>query len=170
MSPTLRRAAYAPDSAGSGGSDASDPKPRLHYWHAWVDENGSSRQTRCSLESFELKGVNPSVQPQWNLKQDKAPTVVTFSVLPVGWFGDWHENPGPQWITVVSGRRFVETMDGTRVEMGPGDIEFGEDQNYRADSDGHKGHISGTIGDQPCVLLVVAVDVEPTVAKPCRFA
>ena len=165
----LRRAACSPDSAGSGGSGASGPRPSLVYWHAWVDDAGISRQTRCTLENFELKGINPSVQPQWNLKQDKVPAVVTFSLLPVGWFGDWHENPGPQWITVLSGRWYVETMDGTRVEMGPGEIEFGEDQNCRADSDGRKGHISGTLGDEPCVLLVVSIDVEPTRASPCRF-
>jgi hypothetical protein len=59
-------------------------------------------------------------------------------------------------------------MDGTRVEMGPGEISFGEDQNTRA-VDGRQGHLSGTVGDAPAVLMVVQFDSPPTVATPCRF-
>ena len=47
------------------------------------------------------------------------------------------------------GRWFVETTDGTRVEMGPGEISFGGDQNARPDSAGRQGHRSGTVGDAP---------------------
>jgi hypothetical protein len=36
-------------------------------------------------------------------------------------------------------------MDGVRVEMGPGEISFGEDQNTRQ-VDGKRGHLSGTVG------------------------
>jgi len=49
---------------------------------------------------------------------------VFVTVLPVGWIGDWHENPRPQWIIPLSGRWFVESMDGVRVEMGPGEIRL----------------------------------------------
>ena len=41
---------------------------------------------------------------------------VFVTVLPVGWIGDWHENPRPQWIIPLSGRWFVELMDGVRVK------------------------------------------------------
>ena len=37
-------------------------------------------------------------------------------------------------------------MDGHRVEMGPGELMMGEDQNTKA-RDGKKGHLSGTVGD-----------------------
>jgi hypothetical protein len=87
----------------------------------------------------------------------------------VGWIGEWHENPKPQWIIPLSGRWFVETMDGQRVEMGPGDISFGEDQGTVTDSDGRKGHRSGTLGSEPAVLMLVQLDENPTVASPCRF-
>ncbi|MGI9024128.1 MAG: hypothetical protein ACR2GP_00810 [Burkholderiaceae bacterium] len=49
----------------------------------------------------------------------------------VGWVGEWHENPKPQWIVPMSGRWFVESMDGRRAEMGMGDISFGEDQRTK---------------------------------------
>ena len=62
-----------------------------------------------------------------------------FTVQPVGWVGDWHENPAPQWIVVLSGRWFIESMDGTRIEQGPGEFSFGEDQGC-TETAGKKGH------------------------------
>lgn len=52
------------------------------------------------------------------------------------WNGAWHPDPKPQWIIPLKGRWWVRAMDGTRVEMGPGDILFGEDQNVRPMEDG----------------------------------
>jgi hypothetical protein len=59
-------------------------------------------------------------------------------------------------------------MDGTRVEMGPGELSFGEDQST-VERDGRRGHLSGTIGDAPAVLMVVQLNDPPTIATPCRF-
>jgi hypothetical protein len=139
--------------------------PRIPYWHVYVDAHGTSRQQRFDISDFELKGVGPDVTPQWNAKMDPSGAGVTFTVLPVGWIGEWHENPKPQWITVLSGRWFVETMDGTRVEMGPGEVMMGEDQG----TTGRKGHRSGTVGDAPCTMMVTGLDVTPTVNQPGRF-
>lgn len=90
------------------------------------------------------------------------------TVLPVGWVGDWHENPRPQWIIPLSGRWFVEAVDGHRIEMGPGELSFGEDQHTRA-VDGKRGHRSGTVGDRPAVLMIVRLDAPAAIASPCRF-
>ncbi|WP_242072200.1 hypothetical protein [Nostoc sp. FACHB-110] len=102
------------------------------------------------------------------MKQSDA--TITFTVLPVEWVGDWHENPKPQWIIPLSGRWFVETMDGQRVEMGPGDISFGEDQNTKIDAQGHKGHLSGTVGNIPAVLVMVQLAENPTREQACRLS
>jgi hypothetical protein len=147
--------------------DASE-KPRIAYWHVFVDEHGTSRQTRCHVEGFAMKSM-PGAAPQWQRDLAQASATVNVSVLPVGWVGDWHENPGPQWIIPLSGRWFVETMDGERVEMGPGDISFGEDQGCVPDAKGRKGHLSGTVGGEPAVLMLVQLHVPPTVSQPCRF-
>ncbi|MEO7129714.1 MAG: cupin domain-containing protein, partial [Rhodoferax sp.] len=96
------------------------------------------------------------------------PATVVFTVLPVGWIGEWHENPAPQWILPISGRWWVEAMDGKRVEMGAGDLSFGEDQQCVKDDHGRKGHRSGTLGDVPAVLMVVQLHVPP-VRKPCHL-
>jgi hypothetical protein len=142
-------------------------KPKIGYWHIWTDDDGISHQTRCEMDNFELKGVG-NAAPQWNDKQESSEATVVFTVQPVGWVGEWHENPKPQWIVPLSGRWFVESMDGTRAEMGPGDLSLGEDQNCIEDEQGRKGHRSGTIGDEPAVLMTVQLHVSP-VRKACHL-
>ena len=147
----------------------SNAKPEVPYWHLWTDENGVSHQKKCLMSQFDFESIGKGVAPQWQGPKIKAAMAITISVQPVGWIGDWHENPKPQWIIPLSGRWFVESMDGTRVEMGPGEISFGEDQN-NATIDGKTGHLSGTVGDEPAVLMAVQfTEAAPTVNQPCRF-
>ncbi|MBA3920518.1 MAG: cupin domain-containing protein [Nostocaceae cyanobacterium] len=144
-------------------------KPTIDYWHVWTDQNGISHQSRCQIQDFSQKGIGPDISPQWLSQLKQSGATITFSMLPVGWIGDWHENPKPQWIIPLSGRWFVETMDGQRVEMGPGEISFGEDQGTKANAQGHKGHLSGTAGSVPCVQIIVQFQETPTMEQPCRF-
>jgi hypothetical protein len=145
-----------------------DETPRIPYWHLWTDAEGISHQTRCTLTEFDLKSMQAPAAPQWQGQRTRGEMTVMVTVQPVGWVGIWHENPRPQWIIPLSGRWFVESMDGERVEMGPGEISFGEDQNTRG-LDGRKGHRSGTVGNEPAVLMVVQFATPATVASPCRF-
>ena len=148
---------------------ASQP-PKIPYWHLWTGDDGMTHQTRCELTNFEMGSVGGKAQPQWNDSPFTGKTNIVFCVLPVGWNGDWHENPKPQWISVLSGRWFVESTDGTRVEMGAGDLAFGGDQNAKPDKEGRVGHRSGTIGDEPCSLMTVRLDEPEWVgAKPGAF-
>jgi len=141
--------------------------PQIFYWHLWTDEHGVSHQTRCALEKFDFKGVGDAA-PQWNNSQPRGEATVVFTVQPVGWVGEWHENPAPQWIVPLSGAWWVEAMDGTRIEFGPGEISLGEDQNCKADAQGRKGHRSGTIGHAPAVLMTVQLHVKP-IGAPGHF-
>ena len=143
-------------------------KPNVLYWHLWTDNDGVSRQTRCTLTEFELKSMQPPAQPQWQGKKITGAMTTMVTVQPVRWIGTWHENPKPQWIVPLSGRWFVESMDGIRVEMGPGELSFGGDQNCR-DLDGKHGHRSGTVGDVPAVLMVIQFDDAPAPSTPCEF-
>ncbi|MFB2894860.1 cupin domain-containing protein [Aerosakkonemataceae cyanobacterium BLCC-F50] len=142
-------------------SDRQSP-PIIDYWYVWTDRNGVSHQSRRQIQDFKLNSIAPPASPQWlgQLKQEGA--TISFTVLPVGWTGTWHENPKPQWIIPLSGRWFVETMDGQRVEMGCGEISFGADQNTKADAQGRKGHLSGTVGNEPAVLLLVQFAETPS--------
>jgi hypothetical protein len=145
-----------------------EAKPAIPYWHLWTGPDGVSRQTRCAMTEFAKASMQPPAPPQWQGVKVHDGATVFVTVQPVGWTGDWHENPKPQWIIPLSGRWFVESMDGQRVEMGPGEISFGEDQNT-CETGGRKGHRSGTLGDAPAVLMIVQFDAAPTVASPCRF-
>src|ERR1700723_1089368 len=140
--------------------------PKIHYWHLWTDENGVSHQKKCSLENFDFKGVG-NADPQWNNKQPRGESTVVFTVQPVGWVGEWHENPAPQWIVVLSGRWWIEAMDGVRIEQRPGEFSFGEDQGCTL-TRGRKGHRSGTIGGAPAVLMTVQLHIPPA-RERCRF-
>ena len=145
--------------------ETTGARPSIPYWHLCVDEKGVSHQHPCHLTDYTLSGVGPA-DPQWNDKQGTVSSTVVFTVQPVGWVGDWHENPAPQWIVVLSGRWFIESMDGTRVEQGSGEFSFGEDQGCH-ESDGRKGHRSGTIGSEPAVLMTVQLH-RPPQRQPCH--
>jgi hypothetical protein len=149
---------------------ANPETPKISYWHLWTDSEGGTHQTRCELTNFEWESMGGKAGSQWNDHLLVSKSGLLFSILPVGWIGDWHENPKPQWISVLSGRWFVESTDGTRVEMGPGDAAFGGDQNTKPDAQGRVGHRSGTVGNEPCALMIVQLD--PTTwagAKPGDF-
>lgn len=146
--------------------EKSRHKPTVGYWHLWTDNEGVSHQHHCELTHFELGSVGDAA-PQWNDKQPRGEATVVFTVLPVGWTGEWHENPAPQWIVPLSGRWFVEAMDGTRREFGAGELSLGEDQHCVGDAKGRKGHRSGTLGNVPCVLMCVQLHRE-SVREPCH--
>jgi hypothetical protein len=142
------------------------PRPIIGYWHLWTDAHGVTHQTRCALTQYEMARVGDAAA-QWNDRQARSEATVVFTVQPVGWIGEWHENPAPQWIVVLSGRWWIESMDGTRVEQGPGEFSLGEDQGCVA-ADGRRGHRSGTVGNAPAVLMTVQLHIAPTRA-PCHF-
>jgi hypothetical protein len=141
-------------------------KPTVSYWHVWTDEKGVSHQTRCEISAFKLQSISPGAAPSWINRQSTPGASVLVVYQPVGWVGEWHENPKPQWIIPLSGRWFVETMDGKRVEMGPGEFSFGGDQNTKPDAQGRKGHRSGTVGNQPSINLIVQLDKDPFAGQP----
>ena len=145
----------------------TDP-PSVPYWHLWTDADGVSRQRRCAMTEFAMKSMQPPAAPQWQGEPRHGAMTMLLTVQPVGWIGDWHENPKPQWIVPLAGRWFVESMDGTRTEMAAGEWSFGGDQDCR-EVDGRKGHRSGTLGDVPAVLLVIQLDDAPAPAPPCGF-
>jgi len=142
--------------------------PHVNYWHLWTDVHGISRLTLCAMTDFEFSSIQPPADPQWQGAKTAGAMTVMVTVLPVGWKGIWHENPKPQWIMPLSGRWFVEAMDGSRTEMGPGELSFGGDQNCR-EIDGKCGHRSGTVGDVPAVLMLVQFAEMSAPCSACEF-
>ncbi len=152
----------------SGSTPGSDQMPSVGYWHVWADQDGISHQRRCQMTQFVLESIQPPAQPQWQGKRFQGAMTTLISVLPVGWIGQWHENPKPQWIIPLSGRWFVETMDGTRAEMGVGEISYGADQGCR-EHNARRGHLSGMIGDEPAVLMMVQMQADAVPTGPCAW-
>jgi hypothetical protein len=142
--------------------------PSVGYWHVWTDADGVSHQSRCQVDEFVLQSIQPPAQPQWQSRRVHGAMTTLLTVLPVGWIGQWHENPRPQWIIPLAGRWFVETMDGTRVEMGPGELSFGADQGCR-EREGRRGHLSGTVGAAPAVIMIVQLEDAQAPAGPCTW-
>jgi hypothetical protein len=132
----------------------SAESPGIPFWHVWTDTKGVSHQTRQTLHDFQMQVISAGNAPQWLSAPCKGDITVLFSVLPAGWSGPWHENPAPQWVIPISGAWGVETMDGTQVEMGVGELSFGGDQNTR-EQNGKYGHLSWVVGNQPCQLMIV---------------
>jgi hypothetical protein len=139
--------------------------PIVPFWHLYTDAHGVSQFLRRSFARFELKSISPPASPQWLGPAMRGTTSTLVSVQPVGWIGDWHENPRPQWIVPLSGRWFVESMGGDRVEMGPGEWSFGGDQGC-VRRDGKSGHLSGTVGRDPAVLLLIQFEDQSPIAPP----
>ncbi|MBV1832722.1 cupin domain-containing protein [Komagataeibacter pomaceti] len=152
---------------------ATEQAPRLTYHHMWTDDRGVSHLATCPLTQFVLKSMSPPAGPQWQDRQPDGRATVLMTVQPPHWDGAWHEDPKVQWIVPLRGRWFVQAMDGARVEMGPGDVLLGEDQNTRplptGPMRGRKGHLGGNVGDGAVDLMVVQMDIAPTVGQPCHF-
>lgn len=128
--------------------------PKLPFLHMYTDPHGKSAITQKMLTSFKKESVGGKADPQWMLSFPGKVADVKFAILPEGWMGDWHESPTPQWVIPTKGRWFIETQNGNRIEMGPGDIHFGQDTNT-VEINGNKGHKSGTIGSEPCYMIIV---------------
>lgn len=69
---------------------------------------------------------------------------------PPGRVADWHTAPRRQYVITLSGHGEVELIDGTKIELGPGDIDLAEDLTG-------KGHITRTVGNEDRVTLQIPV-------------
>lgn len=144
-------------------------KPNLWYWHIWTDKHGESHLTHCRITRFDLKSMAAPAQPQFQARQAASNAQVIFTTQPANWKGTWHEDPKVQWVIPMQGTWFIEAMDGKRVNLGPGDVLLGEDQNTKTDAKGHKGHLSGNVGSGPVNLMVVQLAVKPTIDEACHI-
>jgi hypothetical protein len=141
------------------------PNPRVPYWRVWRDAEGISHQHRALVENFEVAHLAEGMQSIWRTPTQQGCTgIVVIKVEPDVDYG-WHENPVPQWIVPLSGRWFVQTMDGHRVEMGPGELSFGGDQGCLR-TDGRLGHRAGALDGEPAYLMLIQLErIPPKVAS-----
>jgi hypothetical protein len=152
-----------PNQQLNDGGDPHQP-PSMAFWQMQPDAQGQSTIGQHHLAEFALRSVSGDAAAIWMREFHGNVKAIWFNILPVRWVGEWHPSPALQWVVPLSGRWFIETQDGKRVEMGPGDIHWGADlANER-----HAGvaHRSGQLGDVPCVQMMVQFhDANSSVAK-----
>ncbi len=139
------------------------PSNGVPVWHVWRDDDGISHITLRHYGQFSQASFIQGIPEIWRTSGRQSPSNVLFLRIEPGQTFDWHENPVTQWAIALSGRYFLETMDGARVELGPGDLVFGADQNCRC-IEGRQGHLSGSAGAEPVVLMLIQVDSDPFTA------
>jgi len=64
---------------------------------------------------------------------------------------DWHNAPRRQFIITLEGQVEIVIGDGTKRQLGPGDILLAEDTTGR-------GHISRAVNNQPRTSIIVILD------------
>ncbi len=76
---------------------------------------------------------------------------VNIRVAQPGYLLEWHCAPRRQYTITLSGVAEVEVSDGTKRQVGAGDVLLAEDLTG-------EGHITRVISDEPRYYMVVALD------------
>lgn len=139
--------------------------PMVRLRHVTTDETGHTLTHRCRTQALTMQSTIGDSPPLWATEPVRDTVSRAVWVLPPGWRGGWHTNPQRQWVVVLSGCWWVETQDGIRTTMGPGGTHLGDDVGAVADGLGQVGHDSGVVGDEPAVLMMIAVAGE---SDACR--
>jgi hypothetical protein len=157
--PTLLDTAVAP--ADMTAEQAAD-KHEVLYANVWADDKGATHVSRCVLKGLDLESFAAPASPYYfGLAPEEVQSVV-FSVLPKGWYGDWHHAPGPQWVITLSGAWEVQTADGSTLRQGPGEFQFNSDESaYASTAGAHVGHTAKQLGEVPNVRLIITLKKNP---------
>lgn len=143
-------------------------EPAIRLLHVLAADDGSTITHRCRVPAMTIRPVGDDIPPVWATEPVTDTESRSVWVLPAGWHGGWHRNPSRQWVIPISGRWWVETQDGVRTAMGPGDVHLGDDLTAVPDSHSRVGHDSGVIGDEPLVVMILTTD--PTAPIHCMDA
>lgn len=132
--------------------------PRVQYSHVTTDVDGHTVTRLRTIDDFKVRKTIETSPEMWTSGPQEDTVSRSIWVMPVGWRGGWQTNPQRQLVVPLSGQWWVETQDGVRTVMGPGDLHLGDDVGARPDEQGRVGHDSGTEGNQPVVLLMIPIE------------
>jgi hypothetical protein len=134
----------------------------ISYANLWADDKGQTHITKCVLKGLQLHSFAPPAAPYLMGIAPEDIESIVFSVLPAGWFGDWHHAPGPQWVVTLSGQWEVQTTDGSTLRQGPGEFQFNSDeQAFATAPGGHVGHTARLVGTDPNVRMIITLKKRP---------
>ena len=78
----------------------------------------------------------------------RGPGEISLNQRPSDCFSDFHNVPRQQYVMTLAGRAELEVADGSKRQMGPGDVLIAQDLT------GH-GHILRHLGNEPRVSISV---------------
>ena len=78
----------------------------------------------------------------------RGPGDISLNQRPSDYFSDYHNAPRLQYVMTLAGRAELEVADGSKRQMGPGDVLVAQDLT------GH-GHILRHLGSEPRVSISV---------------
>ena len=142
--------------------------PTISYWDNWTDPQGVTHLTKCKISTFHENSITPTGDKVMLSTLHDGPATMTIRVQPPHWKGGWNESHQVQWIVPLSGIYFVKAMDGTSVELNPGDVLLSEDVAPIAHDTDPKGHQSGNVGDSAVVLQILQIGEATPSHAPCQ--
>jgi hypothetical protein len=132
------------------------------YANVWADDRGTTHVSRCVLKGLDLQSFAPPASPYYFGVSPEDVQSVVFTVLPKGWYGEWHHAPGPQWVITLSGAWEIQTADGSTLRQGPGEFQFNSDESAYASTLGaHVGHTAKQVGEVPNVRVIITLKRNP---------
>src|ERR1700722_8505856 len=139
-------------------TEVAAAKHEVLYANVWADDKGVTHISKCVLKELDLQSFAPPAAPYYLGFAPESVQSVVFSVLPKGWYGDWHHAPGPQWVITLSGAWEIETADGSTLRQGPGEFQFNSDESaYAGTPRAHVGHTAKQVGDVPNVRVIITL-------------
>jgi len=104
---------------------------------------------RSHLEEVEIP--LPIAQPFGQVSELHKGEGVIFRESPADYDSGFHNAPRRQYVVILAGTMEVETGDGTKRRLGPGEILLGDDMTG-------EGHITRALGGTPGRSLFIPLD------------
>lgn len=139
-------------------------QPLAKFATLYTDECGATYIKHCKFEGMSFKSYSPPAAPQWLGLLPYEPANLTLAILPVDYVGEWHTAPGPQFVVCLSGAWSLQATNGQVLRQYPGDWHFDGDTGSKPrPNDDRVGHLTRTIGNEPCVQLIIPLKNHPKV-------
>jgi hypothetical protein len=149
-----------PAPEGQTAQGAVDQK-QITYSNLWADDAGKTHITKCVITGLHMAAFAAGAPYLYGIAPEDIDSVV-FSIMPIGWFGDWHSAPGPQWVVTLSGQWQVQTTDSSTLVQGPGEFQFNSDQDsFSKAPGGPVGHTARQVGSVPTVRMIITLKKMP---------
>ncbi|HYE91987.1 MAG TPA: hypothetical protein VEA38_13240 [Terriglobales bacterium] len=110
--------------------------------------SGSDGQSHIEVLPLTMEPFQDSEGAHGEGTPMQAATGVAFRQFAPGYVLSWHCAPRRQYSITLAGRVEIEVGDGTKAEVGPGDIVLAEDLTGQ-------GHVTRVLGNEPRLSAII---------------